>query len=177
MGASPMLGSYKDRFHYMRDVYYIKKCHKSKFYATLRGGFEAIFSKIMYKGMHLIPSYEDMRLIQTISDVKGNLDNGLPVIIFPEDSNKGYQLVMNELFEGYIIITKFVNKKRGVDTPIYPYYFHVKRATIIIGKPFYLSQFEGKDNKEILEYTKDRINELNPWLEEDKKNDPLYPKN
>ena len=30
------------------------------------------------------------------------------------------------------------------------------------------------DNKAICKYTCDRINELNPYLEEDKKSDPLY---
>ena len=174
MGASPMLGSYKERFHYLRDIYYMQKCHKKKFASTLKAGFEAIFSIYIYKGMHLIPSYEDMRLLQTISDIKGNLENGLPVFIFPENSDKGYQLVMNDLREGFITIVKFLNKKRGIDTPIYPYYVHKKRRYLAIGKPFYLSEWEGKPNSDLVEYAKDRINELNPWLEEDKKNDPLY---
>lgn len=177
MGASPMLGSYKERFHYLRDVFYIQKCHKKKFPSTLRAGFEAIFSKYMYKGMHLIPSYEDIRLMQTISDIKGTLDNGVPVVIFPEDSDKGYQLVMDRIHEGYITIVKFLNKKRQKDTPIYPYYFHPDRHLIVIGSPFYLSEFEGKKNEEIVEFTKEKINDLNPWLEEDKEHDPLYHKN
>ena len=177
IGASPMLGSYKDRWKYLRNVLYMQKEHKGKVFSTIKATFEAVFSKGMYKGMKVIPSYEDMRLIHTIHDVAGTMDNGLPVVLFPENSDKGYQKVLHDLHEGYIVISKFVSKKRQKETPIYPFYMHVKRKTIIIGKPFYLSQFEGKDNKEILKYTADRINELNPWLEEDKKTDPLYPKN
>ena len=174
VGAGQMLGTWKDRFLYLRDIYAIQKCHKKKFPATITAIFQATFSKFMYKGMHLIPSYEDIRLMHTLNDVKANMDAGFPVIIFPENSEKGYQLVMNELHDGYITIVKFLNKKRQKETPIYPFYMHKKRRYIAIGKPYYLSQFEGKSNEEINQYTKDRINELNPWLEEDKKNDPLY---
>ena len=124
--------------------------------------------------MKVIPSFEDMRLLHTIHDAAATMDNGLPVMIFPENSDKGYQLVLNELHEGYITIANFISKKRKKEIPIYPFYVHVRRKVLIIGKPFYLSQFEGKDNKEIIKYTMDRINELNPWLEEDKKLDYPY---
>ena len=174
IGASPMLGSYKERFHYLRDIYYIKKNHSNKFLATLKASFEAIFSIYIYKGMHLIASYEDMRLMYTINDATKTLDNGLPVFIFPEDSDNGYQLVMQNLHEGFITIAKFISKKRQKEIPLYPYYVHVKRRILVIGKPFYLSQLKGKTNEEIVKYTADRINELNPNLEEDKKIDPTY---
>ena len=177
IGAHPMLGSYKDRWKYLRDVLYMQKAHKGKVFSSIKATFEAVFSKGMYKGMHVIPSYEDMRLLHTIHDASKTMNNGLPVVIFPENSDKGYQLVMNELHEGFITIAKFISKKRQKETPIYPFYVHVRRKTLIIGKPFYLSRFEGKGNKEILTYTANRINELNPWLEEDKIADPLYPKN
>ena len=177
IGASPMYGSYKERFHYLRDVLYIQKQHKKKFPSTIKSAFEALFSKFFYKGMHVIPSYEDMRLLHTINDVAKTMDNGLPVFIFPENSNKGYQKVMTDLHEGFIIITRFVSKKREKETPIYPYFLDNKRRIIVIGKPYYLSDLKGMSNQEICKYTCNRINELNPYLEEDKKNDPLYKEN
>ena len=174
IGVSQMLGSYKERFHYLRDVYYMQKNHKGKFSSTIKAGFEAIFSIYVYKGMHLIPSYEDMRLMKTITYVSKTIENGLPVFIFPENSEDGYQLVMQNFHEGFITIAKFVGKKLKKDLPLYPYYLHPKRRILVIGKPFYLSQFEGKSPSEIARYAEDKINELNPNLEEDKKNDPLY---
>lgn len=174
IGASPMLGSYKERFHYLRDIYYMKKNKKGKFSSTLKAAFEAIFSIYIYKGMHLIPSYEDIRLMHTINDVSETMDNGLPVFIFPENSDNGYQLVMQGIRHGYITIAKFVSKKRGKETPIYPYYCHNKRRIFVIGKPFYLSQLKDKSPEEIAKYTEDRINELNPNLEQDKLIDPTY---
>ena len=175
IGAHPMLGSFKERWHYLRDVLYIQKQHKSKFASTLKASFEAFFSKGMYKGMHVIPSYEDMRLLHTIHDASETMNNGLPVMIFPENSDNGYQKVLTECHEGFITIAKFVSKKRQKETPIYPFYVHVRRKILVIRKPYYLSQFEGKSNEEILNYTRDRVNELNPWFEEDKKDNQLYP--
>ena len=176
IGAHPMLGSYKECWFYLRDVLYMQKEHKSKFASSLKATFEAVFSKGMYKGMHVIPSYEDMRLLHTIHDASETMDNGLPIIIFPENSDNGYQKVLRECHEGFITIAKFITKKRQKETPIYPFYVHVKRKIIVIGKPYYLSQFEGKTNEEILNYTRDKVNELNPWYEEDKKDNQLFGK-
>ena len=176
IGAHPMLGSYKERWFYLRDVLYIQKEHKSKFLSSLKATFEAVFSKGMYKGMHVIPSYEDMRLLHTINDAAETMNNGLPVMIFPENSNDGYQKVLRECHEGFITIANFISKKRKKETPIYPFYVHVKRRILVIGKPYYLSQFEGKSNEEIINYTRDRVNELNPWYEEDKKDNQLFGK-
>lgn len=174
VGASPMLGSYKERFHYLRDIYYMKKNHKGKFSSSLKAGFEAIFSIYFYKGMHLIPSYEDIRLIQTIDNISQTIENGLPVFIFPEDSDKGYQLVLNKIRNGYITIAKFAGKKLNREIPIYPYYVNKKRREFVIGKPCYLSQLKGKTNDEINEFMMDKINKLNPHLEEDKKLNCYY---
>jgi hypothetical protein len=124
--------------------------------------------------MHVIPSYEDMRLLQSIGDISKTIDNGLPVFIFAENSNNGYQKVMTDLHEGFITIAKFVSKKRNKETPIYPYFLDNQRRIIAIGKPFYLSSLSHLSNEEICKYACDRINELNPNLEEDKKSDPLY---
>ena len=169
VGAHPMLGNYKERFRYLRDVLYIQKMHKSKLWSTIKASFEAIFSLHFYKAMHIIPSYEDLRLMNTISYSQKTMENGLPIMIFPENSEHGYQLVMKEFHEGFITLTKFLNKRMKKDLPIYPLYENVKRKIIIIGKPFYLSEFKDKSNEEILEFASNKINELNPNLEEDKK--------
>ena len=175
IGAHQMLESYKERFLYLKNVLYIQKQHKSKFASTLKATFEACFSKYIYKGMHIIPSYQDMRLLHTIHNAAKTMDNGLPVMIFPENSDNGYQKTLQECHDGFITIAKFIGKNRKKETPIFPFYTHVKRKIIVIGKPFYLSQLEGKNNEEIIAYTRDRVNELNPWYEEDKKDNQLFP--
>ena len=174
IGAHPMLGNYKERYLYLRNVLYIQKEHKTPFASSLKATFEAIFSKGMYKGMHVIPSYEDMRLLHTIHDAAETMNNGLPVMIFPENSDNGYQKVLRECHEGFITIAKFVTKKRQKETPIYPFYVHVRRKILIIGKPYYLSELAGKTTEEILEFTRRKVNDLNPWYEEDKKDNQLF---
>ena len=173
IGAHPMLGSYKERYEYLRDVLYIQKMHRGKRWSSIKAAFEAIFSYRIYRAMHIIPSYEDLRLMNTISYTQRTIENGLPVMIFPENSKDGYQLVMSEFKEGIITLVKFLNKRCSKQVPIYPLYDHVRRKLIVIGKPFTLSELEGKSNDAILKFCASKINELNPYLEEDKKSPML----
>ena len=160
IGAYPMLGSYKERYKYLRNVLYIQKLHKGKFSSTIKAAFEAIFSKGIYKGMHLIPSYDDVRFINTINFVSKNLKIGLPVIVFPEDSDKGYDDELRRLHPGFITIVETYNRRNNCDLPIYPLYQHLKKKLIIIDKPFYLSEMKDKTKEEICEYSLIRINKL-----------------
>ena len=169
IGAYPMLGNYKERFLYLRNVLYIQKCHKGKVFSTIKALFEAIFSRCIYKGMHIIPSYDDYRLLNTINFTQKTIENGLAVVIFPENSEEGYQDVIETLHEGFLIVARSLEKRRKVPTKIYPMYNDHIRKVIAIGKPFTLQDLAGKSNEEILSYTANRINKLNPFLEEDKK--------
>ncbi|MCR5332865.1 MAG: hypothetical protein K6E11_02460 [Bacilli bacterium] len=160
IGAYQMLGTYKERFHYLRDVLYMQKLHRKKFPSTLKAAFEAIFSKGIYRGMHLIPSYDDIRFINTINLVGKNLKIGLPIVVFPEDSNKGYDDELRRLNPGFVKIVETYNRRNNCDLPIYPMYQHLKKKIIVIDKPFYLSELKGKSNEEICEYSLKRINKL-----------------
>lgn len=160
IGAYPMLGSYKERYKYLRNVLYIQKLHKGKFSSTIKAAFEAIFSKGIYKGMHLIPSYDDVRFINTINYVSKNLKIGLPVVVFPEDSDNGYDDELRRLHPGFITIVETYNRRNNIDLPIYPLYQHLKKKLIVIDKPFYLSEMKGKTKEEICEYSLKRINQL-----------------
>ena len=63
--AYPMLGNYKDRYNYLRNVLYIQKMGKGKFYATIKSAFEAFFSIFIYRGVKAIPSFPDARIFRT----------------------------------------------------------------------------------------------------------------
>ena len=169
IGAYPMLGNYKERYHYLRDVLYIQNCHKGKFSSTIKAAFEAIFSKMIYKGMHLIPSYNDMRFLNTIHYVSGTLNNGIPVGVFPEDSEEGYLDEMHGFHPGFVKIVQTHNRRFNTNVPIYPMYAHLKKRIMVIDKPFYLSDLEGKSDEEICRYAEDRINKLyHEYIEEKK---------
>lgn len=169
IGAYPMLGSYKERYNYLRNVLYIQKLHRNKFASTLVAGFEAIFSKMIYKGMHLIPSYNDVRFLNTIAYVSGTLKNGLPVTIFPEDSEEGYLDEMKGFHPGFITLARTYNRRYKEDVKIYPMYVHHNKRIMVIGKPFRLSDFDGMSDEEICRYAEDRINKLyHEYIEEKK---------
>ena len=53
-GHHGMLGNYRERFSYLRNVLYIQKMHKNKFIATVKALYEAVFSIFIYKGMKII---------------------------------------------------------------------------------------------------------------------------
>lgn len=160
IGAYPMLGTYKERVRYLRDVLYVQKCHKKRFPSHLKACFEAIFSKGIYKGMHLIPSYNDMRFMNTIAYVSKNLNNGLPVCVFPEDSEHGYLPEMKGFHPGFIKIAQFHNRRYKTDIKIYPMYIHREKKTFVFGKPFRLSELKGMSDEDICHYSEKRINEL-----------------
>lgn len=119
-GAHEMLGNYKTRFHYLRDVYYIQK---------KKAGFEAFFSIYFYKGMKIIGTYQSAQLLTTINNSIKVIENNIPVMIFLENSNDGYEDVIGEFFSGFVLLAERYYKKNQVDLPIYPMYFHEKKKT------------------------------------------------
>ena len=159
-GAHPMLGTYKERYHYLRDIYFIQKRHKSKFSATILAFFEAFFSPCFYKGMRVIPSYNDSRCIVTIRKSIQMLENDIGIIIYPEDSNEGYYEILTDFYAGFVELAKYYSRKIGQDLPIYPCYYHAKKKVMMIGEPSKLSDYtqKGMNRKQI---AKDFCNQVN----------------
>lgn len=161
-GAWPMLGTWKQRYHYLRDVYFIQKRHKNKFAATLLALFEAGFSPMFYKGLRVLPSYNDQRFLITLRKSMQVLDSGKGVIIFPENSDDGYHETLTEFYAGFVELAKYYRKRKGEDVPIYPVYYHAKLKKIVIGFPSYYSEYEAKgmDRKQIANEFCRQVNEL-----------------
>lgn len=163
-GHHAMLGTYKERFKYLRNVLYIQKMHKNKFISTIKAFYEAFFSIFIYKGMKVIGTYTDMRLLSTIRSSTGVLDENASVIIFPEDSSEGYFDEIKSAFPGFVMLSSLYYSKRGEDVPIIPAYISRKRGKkrLVIGAPRYVHELElvGKSKQEIADILKDDINEL-----------------
>ncbi len=170
-GAYPMLGKWKQRYRYLKDVYFIQKRHKNKFVATILAAFEACFSGWFYKGLRVIPSYNDQRFIATLHKSMQVLDNDIGVLVFPENSNEGYHEKMTEFFAGFVYLAKYYRKRHGEDIPIYPVYYHSKLNKMVIGYPSYYSDYEerGLDRKQIAAEFCRQVNEL---LQDHVKNSP-----
>lgn len=161
-GAYPMLGTYKQRYHYLRDVYFMQKRHKGKFASTILAGIEACFSIFFYKGMRVLPSYNDTRFITTIRKSIHMLDNDVGIIIYPEDSNEGYHEKLTGFFAGFVELARYYFKKYHEHIPIYPVYYHDKKKVMVIGEGSKLSDYEqrGLKRKEIASEFCKKVNEL-----------------
>lgn len=161
-GAHQMLGSYKDRFLYLRDVFYMQKNGVKKFKATLRAGFEAIFSVYFYRGIKVLPTYPDARFRKTLRYSLQVLESGAAVSLYPEDSNEGYFDEMTHFHSGFVVLSQTYFKKTGVDLPVFPMYYGRKKNKIVIGKPFYVQELfsKGYDRDGVAEFFKDEVNRL-----------------
>ena len=161
-GAYPMLGNYKERYHYLRDVYFMQKRHKKKAVATILAGFEALFSKCFYRGLNVIPSYNDSRFIATIRKSLKALEEKVSVLIFPEDSDSGYHEILKSFFAGFVELAKCFKMRHHEDVPIVPVYYHDARRVMVIGKPSKLSEYtdKGMNRQQIAESFCQQVNEL-----------------
>lgn len=161
-GAHEMLGNYKSRWKYLRDVYYMKKQGYSKFRASFKATFEAIFSKMIYKGIKVIGTYQDARVRSSIENSIEVLENDMAVTIFAEDSNKGYFEEMTSFFAGFVMLSIQYYRKHDVDLPIFPVYYSHKKRKMIIAKPLYVQDFikKGYDRYKIADIFKDEVNKL-----------------
>ena len=161
-GAYPMLGNYRARYHYLRDIYFIQKRHKSKFSATILAFFEAFFSPFFYKGIRVLPAYNDTRFITTVRKSMQMLNNDIGVIIYPEDSNDGYHEILTDFYAGFVELARYYLHKTGQDVPIYPVYYHPKKKVMVIGEPQYLTDYlnRGLNRKEIASQFCNLVNDL-----------------
>ncbi|MCH5157246.1 MAG: hypothetical protein J1G02_05160 [Clostridiales bacterium] len=150
-GAYPMTENYKSRYNYLRNVYFIQKRHKSKFAATILASFEAALSIYFYRGLRVIPSYNDNRFIKTIRQSIEMIKNNIGVLIFPEDSDKGYHEVLTEFHAGFVELAKYYWHKFRDNLPIYPVYYHAKKRKIVIGNPSKITDYldKGMSRQEI----------------------------
>ena len=161
-GAGEMLGNYKSRFHYLRDVFYMQKRGFSKFTATIIATFEAIFSPLIYKGMRVLPTFTNGKLLATVNKSIEVLKNDVSVLIFPENSNDGYFEEMTQFFPGFVLLAQLYYHKTGEDVPIYPVYYHPKKRILCIDKPCYVQDYvnKGLSRAQIAEIFKQKVNDL-----------------
>ena len=161
-GAYQMLGSYGMRFRYLRDVLYIQKNGVKKWKATLKAMIEAVFSLRTYRGMKVLPTFPDARIKRTLKYSMECLDADFPLLIFPEDSNKGYFDEMTHFYSGFVLLSELYFKNKGEDLPVFPVYFGRKKKKIVVGKPLYVQDLikKGLNRDEIAEVFRLEVNKL-----------------
>ena len=90
------------------------------------------------------------------------LDKNIPVMVYPENSNDGYKTVLTEFFPGFVMLAEKYYRANGVDLPIYPTYYHLKKRKMIIGKPIYVQDLvkQGLTREQIAQHYCDAVNNL-----------------
>ncbi|MBO5789329.1 MAG: hypothetical protein J6R42_05230 [Clostridia bacterium] len=161
-GAYQMNGDIKSRFNYLYRVLYMQKLHMKKVPSFLLASIVCVVSKAYYKGMGLISSYPDIRLVRTIKQSIACLEKNTSIVIYPENSNEGYHDQLNEIFGGFCLLSKAYYTKHHVDLPIYPIYYNKFTSRMVVDKPLYLQPLmqKGMTTGEICEFYRDHINGL-----------------
>lgn len=167
-GAHPMVGDYRARWKYLYFVFYRQKLGYGKVRAFLIATLFAIISKRLYRGMDLIPTYEDLRLVETFHQSEQMIENNKPILVFPEDSSQGYLDHILKYHEGFLAFSEFYFRRYGQDLPIYPVGFSKKKNALIIEKPFYLQELykNGANRHEAAQFFKNQTNQLVARLRE-----------
>lgn len=161
-GAHQMIENYKSRWNYLYHIFYQQKLGYSKCKAFLSATTFALVSKIIYRIAGILPIYYDFRFKSTIEHSFACFENGVDILIFPEDSTKGYFDELTGLAPGFLTLSKLYYKKYGIDLPIYPMYFNRNYMRVVIGKPLYLQELMKTHNQqEILDIFLDKLNGLN----------------
>lgn len=165
-GAHEMVGNYRSRWKYLYYVFYQQKLKYSKFKSFVIATLFAIISKMLYRGMQLIPTYQDLRFKNTLNHSIDVLNMGLSVLIFPEDSNDGYLDVITSFNAGFVLLGERYYKETGKDIPIYPLYYQKRKNAFVIGEKVNIGELikQGMSREEIAEYYKDKTNHIGDYL-------------
>lgn len=171
-GHYGMFGSFKERKAYLRDVLYIQKMHmKPGFGTSFKAGLMGWLSPTVYRGMRMLPSYPDSRLLKTLRISSKVLDQNMGVMVFPENSNEGYEEELKEFFPGFVMLAEKYYRETGEDLPVYPVYYSVPKHIMVIGKPLYVQELakEGLDRYAIAQRYCEEVNKLFYEYVQDKK--------
>ena len=160
-GAHEMNSGLIKMYKYQSEVYYHEKKHWNIHLARLFCLIASPVTNVFYKGLNLISTYKDARFRNTIRESLEALNNGENIVIFPEDSTKGYLEELEGFYAGFIVLAE-ICQKRKIDVPIFVTYFRKKDLTYIIDKPVLFSELtkDGASREEIAKQLVERCNVL-----------------
>ena len=125
-------------YKYQTRVYYHEKKHWNLHLARLFCLLASPLTNLFYKGLNLISTYRDARVLKTMRECFDAIKDGNSIVIFPEDSTNGYLAELEGFFAGFAVFAEFCLNK-GLDLPIVVSYFKKKERVYIFDKPVYYS--------------------------------------
>ena len=169
-GAHEMNSGLIKLYKYQTKVYYHEKKHWNLFAARMFCLIASPLTNMFYKGLRLISTYRDHRLKHTIEESVEAIKSGESIIIYPEDSTKGYLDELEGFHAGFVLLAKTCLSK-GIDVPIYVSYYNKKQKKYMIDKPVKYSELVEKyqTKEEICKALCVRCNELGKMIEAENK--------
>lgn len=142
-GTYEMNSGLKSVYKYLSNVYFHEKQHKNLHLARFISIFACPFVNLFYKGLNLIPTYRDVRLYKTMTEsiktIKDGRDN---IVIFPENSDKGYFKHLKSFYAGFVVLAHRLFKA-GIDVSIYVAYYKTETREYVFDAPIYFSELNS----------------------------------
>ena len=160
-GSYEMNSGLRKLYKYQSKVYFHEKKHWNIHLSRLFCLIASPLTWLFYSGFDLISVYKDTRLIKTLRESVRAIESGDNIVVFPEDSTKGYLAELEGFHEGFVLLAELC-LKRGIDLPIYVSYFRKSDTTYIFDAPVRFSELHEKyrSREEIASYLCNRCNEL-----------------
>ena len=167
-GASEMTSGLIPLYSYQSRVYYHEKKHWNLFLSHIFCLLASPLTNIFYSGLDMIPTYHDARFVKTLRDSIRRLSNKENIVIFPEDSSKGYLDQLEGFHGGFASLLQMCDR-RGVDVPVYVSYFRKSDMKYIFDKPIMLSELvgSGESKEQIARRLCERCNALGRMSEQE----------
>ena len=138
-GAHEMNSGLVKMYKYQSRVYYHEKKHWNLHLARLFCLIASPLTNLFYKGLNLISTYNDVRFVKTLKESHKSLQRGESIVVFPEDSTKGYLKELEGFHNGVVLLAEYCYKK-GMDLPIYVSYFNKATMQYIFDTPVMYSK-------------------------------------
>lgn len=160
-GAHEMNEGFNAIYGYQTRVYYHEKKHWNLWLARLFCLIATPLTMMFYKGLDLIPTYSDVRLKNTLSNSVDALKKGHTVVIFPEDSKRGYLKELEGFHQGAMLLLEYC-RRHDVDVPVYVAYYQKETKRYIFDAPVSVNTLLdlGLSRAELARKLCDRCNEL-----------------
>ncbi len=160
-GASEMNSGLIALYKYQTRVFYHEKKHWNIHLARLFCLIASPLTNMFYKGLQLISTYRDARFRKSIHESLDTLEGGKSIVIFPEDSTKGYLDELEGFHHGFIMFAHICLKK-GLDVPLFVTYYKKSERLYMIDTPIRLSELFAGDPTadEVEKRLLDRCNSL-----------------
>jgi hypothetical protein len=160
-GAHEMNSGVIPMYKYQSRVYFHEKKHWNLHLARLFCIIASPLTNLFYSGLELISTYRDARFVKTVRESMDAILAGDNIVVYPEDSTKGYLAELEGFHEGFVMFAEICHK-RGLDLDIFVSYFRKGDLVYIIDAPIKYSKLLSKygDRKQIAKHLCERCNEL-----------------